>query len=963
MQFIKSLLVLVIISFFTSASFAQLDPIQYQGPADGSVASGVIQTTDNFTIMEVAVGPPKIIPLLEVKESAYEEPIIEWDESLLPEYVYVEDANATKNPNVSPESTVLLSSFKAIPMTGSIPPDAHLAVGPNHIIACVNSRFAIYDKEGNMLKNIDAEAWISPVIGSGAFDPQIIYDHYEERWFMLWDWQDNGTQQGYFIISYSDDNDPIGTWYMYLLNAKLNGSQNGNIWGDYPQVGYDDEAIYIDSRSVSFSGAGIIYDKIRILDKSELYIANGGQVNWTDIWDIRAPNSTSYQPDVIHPTISYTPGQGGWFFWAHISGRSYYYAYKIANPLTSPVLTGRVIPVQYYGPTPPTNQLGGGTIENGGSKIRTNPVIRDGFLYGAHSVRNSTATAYSSARYFKFNLSTTVIDEVGELGASGYYYIYPAITVDQDHNLAVTFSRSADTEYIGAYYSSKLAADPPGLQPSQPMAEGEGNYVVTYGGTRNRWGDYMGACIDPENFYDAWLLCEYAAATNTWSTWISEIRMAPYSGAHAYAESFTVDLGNIELGTAPATVIVPFSNYGDADLTINTITSPVGPFTLLSNLSLPYTLPPYDSLLLEFEFDPTSATVYEELMVFDNNDPDFPGFTMKGRGYTMNPAFTEYVYASTGAADTGKTVWLDRTTGSGTELGLSNFPLIRGLAIDPTTNIMYGTVAGGSESQVVRVNAYNGDAYTLYSLPLGTMVGIAFDNSGTCYVGLQNGEIYTVDLITGNYTLVTSTIQLTSITINPSDNQMWASPRVVVGIKDKIYTIDLTTGDATLIGQTGFTKLTNDLTFDETGTLYGVIGGTSEEGELISINTSDATGTLIGATGFTDVQGLAYTVTGGPPVSVDDVNTTVPTEFSLEQNYPNPFNPATKIKFTISDLRFTILKVYDILGSEVAILVNEERPAGTYEVEFDASSLPSGIYFYKLQAGSFVETKKMVLLK
>ena len=95
--------------------------------------------------------------------------------------------------------------------------------------------------------------------------------------------------------------------------------------------------------------------------------------------------------------------------------------------------------------------------------------------------------------------------KLAELGAAGYFYIYPTITVDQDHNLAVTFSRSADTEYIGAYYSSKLAVDPPGLQPSQPMAEGQGNYVVTGSGTRNRWGDYLGICIDPD-LKSAWLL-------------------------------------------------------------------------------------------------------------------------------------------------------------------------------------------------------------------------------------------------------------------------------------------------------------------------------------------------------------------------------------------------------------------------------------------------------------------------
>ncbi len=94
-------------------------------------------------------------------------------------------------------------------------------------------------------------------------------------------------------------------------------------------------------------------------------------------------------------------------------------------------------------------------------------------------------------------------------------------------------------------------------------------------------------------------------------------------------------------------------------------------------------------------------------------------------------------------------------------------------------------------------------------------------------------------------------------------------------------------------------------------------------------------------------------------------------KFKLEQNYPNPFNPTTKIKYTIpivetrhaSSLQMVSLKVYDILGREVTTLVNEEKPVGEYEVEFNAANLPSGIYFYQLKAGGFVETKKMILLK
>ena len=90
----------------------------------------------------------------------------------------------------------------------------------------------------------------------------------------------------------------------------------------------------------------------------------------------------------------------------------------------------------------------------------------------------------------------------------------------------------------------------------------------------------------------------------------------------------------------------------------------------------------------------------------------------------------------------------------------------------------------------------------------------------------------------------------------------------------------------------------------------------------------------------------------------------LPKEFSLSQNYPNPFNPSTIIKYALGGRQLVTLKVFDLLGREVTMLVNEEKPAGNYEVEFSINGrLASGIYFYRLQAGSYVETKKMIYLK
>jgi Tol biopolymer transport system component len=88
-----------------------------------------------------------------------------------------------------------------------------------------------------------------------------------------------------------------------------------------------------------------------------------------------------------------------------------------------------------------------------------------------------------------------------------------------------------------------------------------------------------------------------------------------------------------------------------------------------------------------------------------------------------------------------------------------------------------------------------------------------------------------------------------------------------------------------------------------------------------------------------------------------------PVDFYLSQNYPNPFNPNATINFFIPKKAFVSLKIYDVLGTEITSLFNEEKSTGSYEVKFNASGLTSGIYFYHLQAGNFIETKKMILLK
>jgi hypothetical protein len=98
------------------------------------------------------------------------------------------------------------------------------------------------------------------------------------------------------------------------------------------------------------------------------------------------------------------------------------------------------------------------------------------------------------------------------------------------------------------------------------------------------------------------------------------------------------------------------------------------------------------------------------------------------------------------------------------------------------------------------------------------------------------------------------------------------------------------------------------------------------------------------------------------PVDVSDIAGMID-DYSLEQNYPNPFNPGTKIAFQIPESGNVSLKIYDVLGNEITSLLNEEKDPGKYEIDFNASHLSSGIYFYTLRTGTFINTKKMILIK
>jgi len=140
--------------------------------------------------------------------------------------------------------------------------------------------------------------------------------------------------------------------------------------------------------------------------------------------------------------------------------------------------------------------------------------------------------------------------------------------------------------------------------------------------------------------------------------------------------------------------------------------------------------------------------------------------------------------------------------------------------------------------------------------------------------------------------------------------------------------------------------------------IYYTPGSPDPDNVLIYFSVADTAGgtSTMGSEAYVDYIDLTA------PSSVEQLNG-LPVDFSLSQNYPNPFNPSTKIEYTLPEQSFVELKVYDILGNEVAQLVNEEQSAGTYRADFIANNLSSGFYVAQIRAGNFTKTIKMTLMK
>ncbi len=338
----------------------------------------------------------------------------------------------------------------------------------------------------------------------------------------------------------------------------------------------------------------------------------------------------------------------------------------------------------------------------------------------------------------------------------------------------------------------------------------------------------------------------------------------------------------------------------------------------------------------------------------------------------LNKATKGILYASTGSGSSGSLLKINTLTGKGADVGLSGYTTLKSISLNPKTSELFGLTYSSGLASVVKIDGLKGWGIDQFKTPV-MLSAMAFTSSGDL-LGIATPplfskfevpaqRLYKINITNGDVqSLATLQVKAAAMAIEPSTGYIWISVDTTKD-KDKIYKINPATGDTTLVGRTGIGNNTiRALAFDNHGNLWGAYGDENVVSTLIKIDKTSGVATIVGITDYKEVSGLAFAPDSITAVESEQIK---PSSFALFNNYPNPFNPSTIISYQLPENSFVSLKIYDVIGNEVATLVNELQTAGVKNVTFKLKDkeLGSGIYFYQLKTGSFVQTKKMLLLK
>jgi hypothetical protein len=408
-----------------------------------------------------------------------------------------------------------------------IPPDTQGTVGPNHLMAVLNSNVTIETRTGVVLSSEPIAAFWSSLGGiNEAFDSRVLFDRYADRWIISAG-ANAASATAYVLIGVSQTNDPTGAWNLYKVSVDANGAS----WADYPTLGFNGDWIVLQTNVFTVGQGAYLGSYIYAFDKADLYASGAG--NYTVFHD---PTGFTDYPAVTHDNTLATEylvgnwsGAGGTLRISTITGA------VGAEVLTTGVAFPKAAKGwQDAGAENFAPQLGSSArIDTDDDRIE-NCVYRNGSLWAAQTVylpATGTPTR-SSAQWWQINTASGSVGVVQQLGkrddpTNALDYAYPTLDVNANDDMMLGYSRFGASQYASANYSIRLHSDPPNtLEADTVFKAGEAPYFKDFGTGDNRWGDYSNVAVDPINDIDLWTIQEYAGTGNTWGTWWGTVALS-----------------------------------------------------------------------------------------------------------------------------------------------------------------------------------------------------------------------------------------------------------------------------------------------------------------------------------------------------------------------------------------------------------------------------------------------------
>jgi hypothetical protein len=454
--------------------------------------------------------------------------------------------------SIAPSDTFLATSSNG----SFIPPDTHGAVDSNYCVTTTNYSVHIQTRTGINVSNLTLNNFWTSMLGSGsgAFDPRVHYDPYYKRWIIV-TLAYGQTTNAQIMVAVSKTGSPTAGWWMYKVNV---GATGGN-WLDFPNVGFNNKWIVVTGNLYSISGGSSNGSAVYVFNYANMMAGTGAPYT-------KITQSSSF---TLCPALTYDATEPSMFvgeIWN--SGAGQLRLSKITGPVGSPVMTAIGYPAttqHWHGSQPGGNDFGpqlgtSNRIDEGDNRLTT-MTFRNGNVWCAHTVFLPSSGTANRSSIMWWQIDTTAVPiQNGMVNdpTAGAFYAYPSIAVNKNNDVLIGCSRFSSTAYPSAAYALRLhtyATDTIG----QPyiFRHGKANYYQTFGGGKNRWGDYSGTCVDPRNDVDFWTVQESVptAPANYWDTWWAHVPVCP-----AFASfSLSADTINILVrdtitfnGSAPA---------------------------------------------------------------------------------------------------------------------------------------------------------------------------------------------------------------------------------------------------------------------------------------------------------------------------------------------------------------------------------------------------------------------------